>query len=198
LAEHAGCYSPQRPRLQSPLSVHCLLRIGWGGDPAVNDAQFIIGPPSRDPYAVAGCCQLFAGHCRRRRVRSHSARNLRCYEKCRNDGRQAYESEKLIHREHSDRPPRSRFRRLSSIYPLRGLLTAGQKLVCVGRPRNGEQRQNRYNGQCSHTAIVVFDCGQKRQSLVRFWGQQEKHRGGNEGAGPLIRVPRRGRAPWRS
>jgi hypothetical protein len=35
----------------------------------------------------------------------------------------------------------------------------------------------------------------KRQSLARFWGQQEKHRGGYEGGGTLIRAPRRRTQP---
>ena len=61
-----------------------------------------------------------------------------------------------------------------SIRPLHGLLIACQKLVGVGRPGNREQRQNRYNGQRFHAVMVVFDCGQKRQSLAHFLDQPGK------------------------
>ena len=61
-----------------------------------------------------------------------------------------------------------------SIRPLHGLLIACQKLVRVGRPGNREQRQNRYNGQRFHPVMVVFDCGQKRQSLAHFLDQPGK------------------------
>ena len=64
-----------------------------------------------------------------------------------------------------------------SIGPLRSLLIAGQNLVCVGRPGNREQRQNRNNGQCFHGRTVTFDCGQKRQSLAHFRDQRVKNRG---------------------
>jgi hypothetical protein len=57
---------------------------------------------------------------------------------------------------------------------MRGRPIACQKLVCVGRPGNREQRQNRYDGQGFHARIVVFDCGQKRQSLAHFLDQPEK------------------------
>src|ERR1700730_17580469 len=64
--------------------------------------------------------------------------------------------------------------RRRSIRPLHGLLIACQKLVRVGRPGNREQRQNRYNGQRFHAVMVVFDCGQKRQSLAHFLDQPGK------------------------
>ena len=130
------------------------------------------GPLANQPYG------LLAGHFYRRRARNHPARNLRCDQECHNDGWQAYQSEKLIHRKHSYRPP-GLPQKASSIRPLRGLLIAGQKLVCVGRPGNREQRQNRNYGQRFHGPIVVFDCGQKRQSLAHFLDEQEKHRGRN-------------------
>jgi hypothetical protein len=60
---------------------------------------------------------------------------------------------------------------------LRGVPIACQKPVGVSRPGNRQQRQNRNDSQCSHCAIVVFDCGQKRQSLAHFLDVQEKHHG---------------------
>jgi hypothetical protein len=54
------------------------------------------------------------------------------------------------------------------IRPLRSLLIAGQNLVCECGPGNREQRQNRNCGQRVHAAMVVFECGQKRQSLAPF------------------------------
>src|SRR5664279_2775912 len=63
---------------------------------------------------------------------------------------------------------------LVSTQPLRSLLIAGQNLVCVSRPGNREQRQNRNNGQRFHAAMVVFECGQKRQSLAHFLAKPAK------------------------
>ena len=63
---------------------------------------------------------------------------------------------------------------------MRGLLTACQKLVRIGRPGNREQRQNRNNAQRLHPLMVVLDCGQKRQSLAHFLDKQKKHRGGRQ------------------
>jgi hypothetical protein len=57
---------------------------------------------------------------------------------------------------------------LVSIRHLRSLLIAGQNLVCVSRPGNRKQRQNRNYGQRFHAAMLVFECGQKRQSLAPF------------------------------
>jgi hypothetical protein len=57
---------------------------------------------------------------------------------------------------------------LVSIRPLRSLLIAGQNLVCICGSGNRKQRQNRNNGQRFHAAKVVFECGQKRQSLALF------------------------------
>jgi hypothetical protein len=57
---------------------------------------------------------------------------------------------------------------------LRSLLIAGQDLVCISRSGNREQRQNRNNGQRFHAAMVVFECGQKRQSLAPFLVNPEK------------------------
>jgi hypothetical protein len=61
-----------------------------------------------------------------------------------------------------------------SIRPLRSLLIAGQNLVCVSRSGNRKQRQNRNYGQRFHAAMVVLECGQKRQSLAPFWAKPEK------------------------
>ena len=43
--------------------------------------------------------------------------------------------------------------------------------------RDPEQRRNRTHGQRFHGAIVVFDCGQKRQSLAHFLDQRVNNRG---------------------
>jgi hypothetical protein len=48
------------------------------------------------------------------------------------------------------------------------MLITGPKHVCIGCPGNRQQRQNRNDGQCFHAWMVVFDCGQKRQSLAHF------------------------------
>jgi hypothetical protein len=74
---------------------------------------------------------------------------------------------------------------------LRSLPIACQKPVRVSRPGNREQRQNRNDGQCSHTSIVVFDCGQKRQSLAHFLDDQEKHHGAPAAGGYPGSLPAR-------
>jgi hypothetical protein len=63
---------------------------------------------------------------------------------------------------------------LVSIRPLRSLLIAGQNLVCKRRPGNREQRQNRNYGQRFHAPMLVFECGQKRQSLAPFLANPAK------------------------
>jgi hypothetical protein len=124
---------------------------------------------------------LVASHLHLRRVENPRSRNLRCDQECRNNGRHAYQSEKLIHRKHLSSPQddiKSQTQKACSIRPLRGLLIPCQKLVRVSCPGNREQRQNRNYGQCLHAVIVVFECGQKCQSLAHFRDEQEKHRGG--------------------
>src|ERR1700722_14018422 len=92
----------------------------------------------------------------------------------RNHGRHADKSENLIYRKHDCRPPKAGCGKVISIHPRRRLLIAGQNLVCECVPRDREQRQNRNNDQCFHGAMVVLDCGQKRQSLAHFQDQPEK------------------------
>ena len=42
---------------------------------------------------------------------------------------------------------------------MRRLLIAREKLVCVGRPGNREQRKNRDDGQRFHAAKLDLECG---------------------------------------
>ena len=63
---------------------------------------------------------------------------------------------------------------LISVGPLRSLLIAGQNLVCVSRPGNRKQRQNRNDGQRFHAEMVGLDCAQKRQSLAPFLANPAK------------------------
>jgi hypothetical protein len=51
---------------------------------------------------------------------------------------------------------------------LRDVLLGRQKLIGNGGPTHGEQRQNRNHAQEFHARRVASDCGQKRQTLVRF------------------------------
>jgi hypothetical protein len=150
---------------------------------------------------LTGPEMLIAGYVYWRRTGHHPARNLRCDQECRNDGGHAYQSQDLIHRKHRLRPQNDRRQRL--VRPLRGLLIAGQDLVCIGRSGNREQRQKRNDGQRFHAAIVVFDCGQKRQCLAHFQDEPENNRGFPPAS---TRSPRRrvrsvspagrARAPW--
>jgi hypothetical protein len=123
---------------------------------------------------------LFASHLDLGGAENPRSRYLRCDQECRNNGWHANQSEKLIHRKHLSSPQddfKSRAQKARSIRALRGLLIPCQKLVRVGRPGNREQRQNRNDGQCLHAVMVVFDCGQKCQSMAHFRDEQEKHRG---------------------
>ncbi len=99
-----------------------------------------------------------------------SARNLRRDQECCHDRRYADESQELIDRKHPFRPLRwqSRPCQPASVRAPNGLLATGQPLIGVGRSRNREQRQNRYDGQRFHARTVVFDCGRKCQSSARF------------------------------
>ena len=70
--------------------------------------------------------------------------NLRSDQEGRNHGRQAYQSQKLIHRKHRSSP--NVISKAVSVRPLRDLLLADQKLIGIGSPGNRKQRQNRDNG----------------------------------------------------
>ena len=141
--------------------------------------------------------RLFARHLDLGGAENPRSRDLRCDQECRNNGRHAYQSEKLIHRKHLSFPQdnfKSQAQKARSICPLRGLLIPCQNLVRVGRSGNREQRQNRNDGQCPHAVIVVFDCGQKCQSMAHFRDEQEKHRGGVSPC-PRARAPAKEPAP---
>ena len=169
-------------RVSQRLQILARTSMHWcDGLPASEPAP-LAGPSARRPSRVTRAmgkfrlfdeCRLFAGH------RHGSGRGNTPPETCdaiRNaQPRPAGLSiSEIDPPKASCQPPKGRLQKVTSICPLRGLLIAGQNLVCISRPGNREQRQNRNNGQRSHAVMIVFDCGQKRQSLAHFRDEPEK------------------------
>jgi hypothetical protein len=94
-------------------------------------------------YAPLGRSRVLLAGVLNRRRRVHRRRNLRCDQERHNDRWHADKPQNLIHRKHRFHPPRKKATSgAHSVRPLSGPLIAGQKLVGIGRPGNGEQRKN--------------------------------------------------------
>src|SRR5262245_38139944 len=89
--------------------------------------------------------------------RLSAARDLRCSMKSQEKRWHADKPDKLIHRKHRSPlcarhpPPRP-----TSIPPLPCMLIRDQQLIGIGGPRDGEQRQDRYDDQCFHDSDGRF------------------------------------------
>jgi hypothetical protein len=92
----------------------------------------------------AGCGSLLAGDLRRRFLEDPGARDLRCDQECRHDGRHADQPENLIHRKHCLCPPRQLPRNAPKAVSIRRLcdLLTGQHPIGIGRPTDCDQSQN--------------------------------------------------------
>jgi hypothetical protein len=118
---------------------------------------------------------LLASDLRVRRVINPGPRDLRCDQKCRHHGGQAYQSEKLIHRKHRHRPQGTpRQQKAASIRSFCNLLRARHKLIGVNRPGNREQRQNRNDDQGFHRVNGRFGLWRKTSKLGAFSGRSRE------------------------
>jgi hypothetical protein len=105
---------------------------------------------------------------RRHRLENACSGNLRCDQERGNDGRQAEESQELIHRKHDFHPPKIQFARCVDCWsPVR--TTSEMAAPDIVSSARIEITANVLMG-----VIVVFDCGRKRQSLALFRDDGEK------------------------